>query len=92
LDRGTLHTFKSSQLGDYATTLARLSREGGLLIVVHDGPAASATAQTLRLGPRELADRLPAFELLESQATTLRKGEQGAATCTIFRRRGLVST
>jgi SAM-dependent methyltransferase len=87
LDRGTLHTLRASQLDLYAATLTRLSREGALLIVVHDGPAASPSAQTLKLGPEELAARLPAFDRLESLPMTLREGEVDAALCTVFRRR-----
>ncbi|MBL8742820.1 MAG: methyltransferase domain-containing protein, partial [Myxococcales bacterium] len=89
LDRGTLHTLQRSELSRYAATLARVARDGAIFLVIHDGPGASAS--TLKLEPHELAERLPAFELVESHPMTLRNGEEGRASCTVFRRRALVS-
>ncbi len=91
LDRGTLHTLRESEIARYAATITRLSHTGSLLVIVHDGPAASATARTLRRSPAELGELLRAFEIVESQPVTLRKGEDGAALCSLYRRRALVS-
>jgi len=91
LDRGTLHTLPPSEIARYGDTLARLSHERTILVVVHDGPLAAASAGTSRLSSAELAQLLPAFQLSHTSATTLRKGENGAALCSLFRARALVS-
>ncbi len=71
VDRGCLHLFPPSRLGDYARTLARLTRPGGVLIVKHHEASSAGGAGTFAHEVGELAALLDGFELIHDEASRL---------------------
>ncbi|MFO0555750.1 MAG: flavoprotein [Polyangiaceae bacterium] len=87
LDRGTLHGLPARDRATYAANLARFTRASGVVIVVRDTEAASASFSTARISAEELRALFPDFELVEERPATLRRGESDRAIVAVLRRR-----
>ncbi|HEX3475643.1 MAG TPA: flavoprotein [Kofleriaceae bacterium] len=72
VDRGLLHCLPADQRAGYAAAVAALVVPGGALLVVAHAPGAELGTHPVTA--EELRARLPGFELVRTQATTLAGG------------------